>query len=69
MTKWFHHLGESNPFLHGCPIFHLFTSPYTIYAECVDCLKLQVTEKKVVAFLATLLYEVFIKLQPRVLSL
>lgn len=44
-------------------------SPYTIYAEGVDHPKPQVTEKKAVAFLDTLLYEVFLKLHPRVLSL
>lgn len=44
-------------------------SPYTIYVEGVDHPKPQVTEKKAVAFLDTLLYEVFLKQHPRALSL
>lgn len=68
-TEWFHRLGESSPFLYVYPLFCVFASPYTIYAEGVDHPKPQVREKKVVAFLDTLLYEVFLKLHPRVLSL
>lgn len=71
-TEWFHRLGGSSPFLYVYPLFRVFAtkvSPYTIYAEGVDHPKPQVTEKKAVAFLDTLLYEVFLKLHPRVLSL
>lgn len=64
-TEWFHRLGESYPFLYVYPLFRVFASPYTIYAEGVDHPIPQVTENKAVAFLDTLLYEVFLKLHPR----